>query len=425
MKKTVPFFQYEFLKKELQYLEQQGLLLPNQAENAINHYEVQTMPKQRKSSLNFIQAISIIGAFLIGLGILSFVASNWSGLTDMTKFFVLLFTLVFMYLGAWFTEESKPKFSRSLYYIGGFAFGAEIFYIGQLFHLGGEIENALIAWAIGLLPLAYYLKDKYIGWFSFSLIYLFIQMRFMFTEGEPSYWMVIILPILFAFGHYVKRRSPILLLANLVLLYQFIEMKFTYVVLYEDKFPIVFTLALPLLFFIGHKWMNKSIPLFIVNVFLSIQWFVMALIYLDVDKVMYYLLPLFALGMVMYKKQLKDYKDVMKWIGFGLQFVSGIMLTFSISWTNGTYNDTPMSVPFWTLFGIAYFMYGLYLVYRNELMGVVIVGVLVFRFYVDLSLAFMNKSIAFLIGGMLLLAIGYWFEKTRRGENKGHETNAK
>ncbi|MGO4889811.1 DUF2157 domain-containing protein [Anaerobacillus sp. MEB173] len=421
MKKRITLFQYEFLKKELIYLEEQGKLLPEQANELMECYELESKNTKAKGNIHFVQLLSIIGSVLIGLGILSFVASNWSGLSDMTKFLVLLSGLIVTYCLAWVFEERKPIFSKSLYYIGGFAYGAEIFYIGQLFHLGGSLENALLAWALGVLPLAYYLKDKWIYIFSIILIYLFIELKFMIIEGEPSYWMVVVIPMLFAVWYYFLKKSTVMLFVNFVLLYQFIEMKFGFHYVEVGEYPIIFTILLPILFVIGHKIMNKSAPLFIVNMLLFYQWIGITLHYLHVERVVIYVLPFFIIGLWLWHKPLRDYQEVAKLLGFLTHFVAGLLLTMEWVWMAGIgMNPNSTAFPYWIIVGVAYMIYGLWLSYKGELIGIFLVSVLIFRFYVDLSLVFMSKSIAFFIGGILLLVLGYWFEKTRRGE-KNHD----
>ena len=60
-------------------------------------------------------------------------------------------------------EDSYPRTSRSFYYIGVFVFGAGIFLIGQMFNLSEGIYADFFMWGLGVLPLAYYLKDKLIS----------------------------------------------------------------------------------------------------------------------------------------------------------------------------------------------------------------------------------------------------------------------
>lgn len=419
MKRRISNIQYDLLKREFAYLKQIGQLNEEQVASLLANYEVERITKD-KGKINFVQVLTVIGAILIGLSILSFVASNWSGLSNLTKFFVLLFALIVTYVIARLLEVRKPAFAKSFYYIGVFAFGAEIFYIGQLFHLGGSVENAFLAWAIGIFPLAYYLKDKFIYTFSFILLYLFIELEYMIGP-VTSYWLVLIIPALFAVGHYFFNKSKALLVANFILLYQFIELKFAWVTIEQDQFPFLYTLILPVLFYIGHKWMEKSQLLFAINILMLYQWIFLIFHYFNADRFVYVLIPIFIIGLIMSHKQLRDYKDVMKNLGYLTQFVAGFILTFKATWQQEMFSLTEQFMfPYWIVFGVLYMIYAFWLVYRGKLIGIIIVSVLIFRFYVDLSLVFMNKSIAFLIGGILLLVLGYWFEKTRRGESQ-HE----
>ncbi|WML46638.1 hypothetical protein RCG23_13355 [Neobacillus sp. PS3-34] len=56
---------------------------------------------------------------------------------------------------------------------------------------------------------------------------------------------------------------------------------------------------------------------------------------------------------------------------------------------------------------------------KENILGTVLVSIIIFRYYVDLSFMFQSKSIAFLIGGILLIGLGIWFEKSRKkGDRK-------
>lgn len=470
MKRTITFFQYNMLKKEFTYLEEIGELAPNQAEKCLSHYEIQgfssaplqSQPFKKRNSWNFVQILSIIGSVLIGLGVLSFVASNWSAMSEIQKFILLLSGLILSYAASWYLEEKKPITAKALYYIGVFIYGAEIFYIGQMFHLGGEVANALFAWSLGIIPLAFYRRDDILYLAGFGLFYLSIELKNFGIDGSvPSLWLFAILPLLFYGIRFVKHYQSYFVIANFFLLYQFVEMRFmvgeaqswlwaipiimglfaihrylypeleyltiaNFVILYQfietdlffrgmehASYLIFIGILLPCLFFIGHKIRKKSVPLYVANVILSIQFFLLLLYDWDVTQPFLYEWIVFIIGIILTHYPLKDYVDASKWMGLSFQFTAGLLLTLQDSYQG-------MFAPYWlwVLFGIGYMLYGLYLVYKNQLFGVFLVSVLIFRFYVDLSLVFMNKSIAFLLGGLLLLGLGYWFEKTRKGEKK-------
>ncbi|WP_108671633.1 DUF2157 domain-containing protein [Peribacillus acanthi] len=419
MKRVVSKSAYDFLKREFHELESAGHLEKGQSAHLMDLYEA---PKEipSKQSLNSIQILFLIGGILIGLGILSFVASNWSELTKITKFIILLGTLIAFYLGARRLETKHPVLSKSLYYVGAFAYGAEIFYIGQLFHLGGNWEDAFLMWGIGILPLAFYLEDKLLKFVAIGLIYSYIQVKFIWTDDLVAYVMIIIFPLMFAFGHYVMKRSEALFWVNILSVYLFIQAQFAIRPLEVEAFPYVFLLVLPALFYVGHKYLNKSKPLFVINLFMTLQFFAMAFSYFELEHELLILLFYFIIGMSLVFIQHPDYKWETKVIGMMLHFITAIILSFPHWWEDVSAENA------WLLslvFSIGYLIYALSLVRRENLFGVAIVCLFIFRFYVDLSLAFLNKSIAFLIGGVLLLALGYWFEKTRRKEmTKNEET---
>lgn len=464
---------YDFLKSQLNYLESTGNLKEGQSNELMDLYDTPlTKVQPQRVRMNSVQILSIIGGILIGLGILSFVASNWSELTKGTKFLTLLTTLILFYLSAFVLEKKKPSLSRAFYYVGAFAYGGEIFYIGQMFHLGGNIEDAFLMWGIGILPLALYLNDKILKGVSLFFVYAFIEMKFLFADGLLEYVLIFIIPLLFVFGYYILRNNPYLQIANFIILYQFIEMKVMFVedwisylpiaiipalfvlnyfvmnkskalmivnffLLYQfiemkfvispldqEQFPYVFVLFLPILFYIGHKVMNKSQPIFIINFFLALQLTVYLFYHFKFDNLTIIALFYFTVWMVLTYVQHPDYRKFMKLVGTIMHFPTALILSFPITWYMLFYEDIQyyedtidskaLIASF--IFSIIYLFYALTLVKRENLYGVAIVSVFVLRFYVDLSLAFMDKSIAFIVGGILMLSLGYWFEKTRRKE---------
>jgi len=482
LKRRVSKLSYEFLKKEFTYLENEGHLPKGQSNELIDLYDTPTPHQQTPMvKMNAVQILSIIGGVLIGLGILSFVASNWSELTKPIKFVTLLSTLLIFYLLGFALEKKKSNLSRAFYYIGAFAYGAEIFYIGQMFHLGGNLEDAFLMWGVGILPLALYLKDKILKVASLVFVYAYIEMKFLFADGLLEYAPIIIIPALFAFGYFVMRNNMYIKLVNFIILYQFIEMQFMFAddwtkylpliiipalfalnyfvmkqsdklmianffLLYQyltvqfliepvehDQFPYVAVLAVPLLFYIGHVIMKKSQPLFIVNFVFTLVLSAFLFYHFEYENSAVIALSYFTLWMIITYFQHPDYKEFMKLTGTILHFPTALILSFPEVWVplfyenTSYYNDTLHSQALIAslVFSILYFLYALTLVKRENLYGVAIVCVFILRFYVDLSLAFMDKSIAFIIGGLLLLGLGLWFEKTRRKEMVKNEKSFK
>lgn len=482
MKRIIPRSFYNFLSDELKYLESEGKLQPGQAKDLMNLYVYPNhLQNQAKSTINVIQVLLTIGSILIGLGILTFVASNWSHLTSTTKYIILLATLIIFFIVGKLLEVRKPPLSKTAYYIGVFAFGAELFYIGQLFHLGIHASDMFLAWGIGILPLAYYLRDEYLKAFSIALVYIFVEMKFILIDSPYPYAAIIVIPILFLVGHYLlKEYQYILKWVNLFFVYQYIQFHFYFIPIGDNKFPWIFLISIPIVYFIGHRFYNKSSLLFIINTAVLIQaittlysqdanisntmeivfgliiflviipllfyithnyydqsiilfttntlTFLIAVItiytyYVFLNNTVLLLAILFVIGMILFYLPFKEYEPSSKTMGAIIHVSSGLLLTFPYLWESSYpfQPDSSIAAIICLVFGVAYCIYALTLVAKNNLLGVGIISIYVFRFYVDLSLQFMSKSIAFIIGGILLIALGYWFERTRKGGKKNEQ----
>ncbi|HWI49380.1 MAG TPA: DUF2157 domain-containing protein [Rummeliibacillus sp.] len=474
---------YNFLSAELKYLESEGKLQQGQANELMQLYDYPNhIQPQTKSNINVIQVLLTIGSILIGLGILTFVASNWSQLTSTTKYIILLATLISFFIVGKLLEEKKPSLSKTSYYIGVFAFGGELFYIGQLFHLGIHASDMFLAWGIGILPLAYYLKDKYLKIFSLALVYIFVEMKFISIDSPYPYGAIIVIPLLFLIGQYMlKEYQYILKWVNLFFVYQYIQFHFYFIPIGDNNFPWIFLISIPLLYFVGHRFYNKSILLFVINTAVVIQAITTLysedsnvsntmeiafglITFLVVIPTLYYLTHyyydksiilfttntlallisfitiytyynhlnntvllvaiLFVSGMILFYLPFKEYEPSSKIMGTFIHFSTALTLTFPSLWESSYPSLSDSSIPaiICLIFGVAYCIYALTLVAKNNLLGVAIICIFVFRFYVDLSLQFMSKSIAFIIGGILLIALGYWFERTRKGGKKNEQT---
>lgn len=358
MKKKISSSQKQFLEKELLYLKSKGVHVEHG--HLDDYYEIEE--KQRQST---VQTLLWVGALLVGVGFLSFVASNWSYLSSVTKFLVIFFGVIGFYVAGWTTEKNLPKTSRSLYYLGGFLFGSGIFLIGQAFHLGGEVYPAFLFWAIGIIPLAFYLKDKAVLNFSILLLLLYSSEIYM-----------------------------------------------------QDQYPFVLLMAIPLIYLINHMQLNKSKSVFFINSILLIHFLHSQLWFFGVNHFITVML-LFLLGIVISWKSNHEYTRIMKLFGYIVQGVYGIALTVPSVWEFVFSASVSQSLAI--IFAIVYGLYIIFMVRQANLMAIMVLCGLIFRFYIDLSYDFLPKSLFFIIGGAILILFGFWFERRLRGDGGAHE----
>ena len=113
-------------EKQIQEWLESGTITQEQAQKMLA--DVDQKSKEERSN-KFIVAISTIGAILLGIGAILFVASNWREIPDLMKVLILLgSTFGAYYLGYLFKYDKKnlPKVGVSLFFLGALLFGASI-----------------------------------------------------------------------------------------------------------------------------------------------------------------------------------------------------------------------------------------------------------------------------------------------------------
>lgn len=356
MKRKVSKPQFAFLKQEFNFLEQHGKLESEDAKDLLALYEP-------KGATNFVRLLLVFGAILVGVGILSFIAGNWDGLIPFSKFGLIVIAFILSYSAGYKLEPNYERTARSMYYIGAAIYGAGIFLVGQSFHLQHTVYTDFLLWAVGILPLAYYLKDQLLA--VFASVFLII---YSFTAFEPG-----------SFG------------------------------------PYWLLLLLPILFWMNEKRFGRKSSLFVMSTLLATAFIVNTLEAFHFDEWISMLI-VFTGGLLIALFPIKHFRTESSWIGSFLFGTVGIMLTFPYSWREWQL-ETIAPYIFTALFIILL----VYFLKQNSLPAILITCALIYRYYTDITYDFMPKSLFFIIGGLLLIAFGFWFEKSRRETVKRHE----
>ena len=319
----------------------------------MENYEVQ-------GGLNFIQVVVTIGAILVGLGILSFIASNWEGMSHFTKLLIIFGIFGGVNLAGYMLTENNPRTGRSLIYLGTLVYGAGIFLIGQMYNFGGEFPTAFLLWSIGVIPMAFHLRDKYLMLFGNILfgVYLLGSLE----QGLLSAGWAGVPLMYFAYSYFDKSRL-LLFFANLT------------------------TLSFILQITLRHE---------VEGLFATLLFFL--------------------IGLVMYGLKHNFERDIFRIQGNVLFGVTGVMLTVPELW------DVLLSAQSTRLasilFALAFVALLFFLIRKGSLISLVFVCVTIFRYYAD-TYAFLSKSLFFIVGGLLLLAFGFYFERMRSQQKEG------
>jgi uncharacterized membrane protein len=157
-------------------------------EGTINHTQAEKMRtdlaeyKQEHRSKKQIIAFSTIGAILIGIGAILFVASNWEKIGNNIKVFLLVGSTVGIHYAGYRLKYEKQKYPRlgsALILLSSLLFGASFFLIAQIYNINANNSTLVLIWIIGVIPLIYGYRSAQVAGLCSLLFYLWIGLLYM------------------------------------------------------------------------------------------------------------------------------------------------------------------------------------------------------------------------------------------------------
>jgi uncharacterized membrane protein len=112
--------------------------------------------REPESQKRMIALLLIIGAFLVGAGVFSFIAANWQVMSRSSKLSVIILAMLGAYTSGWYLRErsSLTRTGNALILLGSIIYGGGIFLIGQIFHVRSNWPDGFILWMLGVIPMA-------------------------------------------------------------------------------------------------------------------------------------------------------------------------------------------------------------------------------------------------------------------------------
>ncbi|KZS42757.1 hypothetical protein AWE51_15400 [Aquimarina aggregata] len=164
--------------KELQTLIKDKVISPELAQKIEQYYATKDIGKSTKLFTIF----GVLGALLIGSGVILMLAHNWDDFTKLTKT-ILAFTPLL--IGQVLTGFSILKKKSSTWKEASgtflfFAIGACISLISQIYNIPGTLGSFLVTWILLCLPLIYLLRSH--------AIVLFCIIFSTYYAVEVGYW---------------------------------------------------------------------------------------------------------------------------------------------------------------------------------------------------------------------------------------------
>ncbi|MFH1563041.1 MAG: DUF2157 domain-containing protein [Nitrospirota bacterium] len=350
-------FLVNWLRKQLDIWTNRNILDQNQKDSITNLYiwaEEEIIPlSKEKPSVNLITTLETIGAFLIGIGVISFVAFNWPKIPNFTKLILIIAMVVSAHLTGFFILSHRPKFQKaglSFIFLGNILYGAGIWLVTQMYHLHYDFPTGVFLWALGIIPFAYVVKSELNYFFAVALFILWTLWESIGFQKPHLAFLLILLGLLGPLSYYLKSR-----------------------------------VGLSICLITGAVWL-------LVN---NIFWFEKGIsIYLFLPLTLYGIILLSASNLHLLKDSLKEYRQIYLYIGTTIFSVAIFFMPFLglIELNPQSLTLERLSISFWICSGVL-------------LIGSLVVKTLINKEYLDRTGRIIDKILPYLLVATLYILI--------------------
>lgn len=152
----------------------QDVITEEQRDEILSRYEGEDRSRA-------VRVILILGAVMVGLGALLFVGANWSAIPVAGRMLLLVSLTTTAYYSGWnvkYKREGWNKVGDALLFIGSLSVGATLFLTAQTFNVEANVHWLLLLWLVAVAPASYAVDSKptlllsmvLLGWWSGSYV---------------------------------------------------------------------------------------------------------------------------------------------------------------------------------------------------------------------------------------------------------------
>ena len=137
-----------------------GIITEEQAAAILQNYETSDAGPASRGRL--ISILVTLGAVLIGLGVILFFAANWQEISKEVKLALMLVAVPAAY-GAGYWARYRRQYVRAgtaVILLAAVMYGAAIHLVAQAYHIPVNSPNLVLLWFIGVIPLAYVTRSQ-------------------------------------------------------------------------------------------------------------------------------------------------------------------------------------------------------------------------------------------------------------------------
>lgn len=194
------------IKDDIPELIENGIITQETADKMVAFYESKGGTSKNRLFIVF----GILGATLVGLGIILILAHNWDDLSRLTKTIFAFIPLLIGQLASGYTILKKSQSVAWRETSGAFLFfgiGASIAMVSQIYNISGDLTSFMLTWMLLALPIAYLLKSSVVSIFYIIGItyYLFPNYQ---SSGPEELIYLFLLALILPYYYLLYKRNP-------------------------------------------------------------------------------------------------------------------------------------------------------------------------------------------------------------------------
>ena len=173
----------EFLARlpdEVRRWQDQGLISPEQGRAIMSGYPASGKPMAaHRTQGRLVSILAILGAVLVGLGVILFFASNWEEIPKPVKLAMILIAIPAVYgIGYWLRYwRGAQRVGTAVIFLGCLLYGAGIHLVAQAYNVPVDDPILFLYWFLGVLPLAYLTRSQVILYLGVGLFLAAVGFR--------------------------------------------------------------------------------------------------------------------------------------------------------------------------------------------------------------------------------------------------------
>jgi uncharacterized membrane protein len=195
--------------KELPELIQAEVITKETAAKIQAYYDGKGSPLTNKLFIIF----GILGAILVGLGVILILAHNWDQLSRFAKVFFAFLPLVTSQLICGYVllrQNDSVSWRETGALLLFFAVGASVALISQIYHIPGNLSSFILTWIALALPIVYFMRSSVVSMFYIiGLTYLAVLEGYWFNSSLESFLLCLgLLTSILPYYYFLYKRNP-------------------------------------------------------------------------------------------------------------------------------------------------------------------------------------------------------------------------